>query len=82
MWDSFEKNLPKYMGHKCDFLVQRLFHFLSDGVKIARVYFRQFLDKFYFTLWSTDSRVKQKFVFGLLDIDGDGLIKGPDLMKC
>jgi len=59
-----------------------LFHFLSDGVKIARVYFRTFVDKFYFTLWSTDPRVKQKFVFNLIDIDGDGLIKGPDLMKC
>lgn len=23
------KNLPKYMGHKCDFLVQRLFEKLS-----------------------------------------------------
>jgi len=21
VWDSFEKNLPKYMGHKCEFLV-------------------------------------------------------------
>ena len=46
------------------------------------MYFRVFVDKFYFTLWNNDPRIKQKFVYGLIDIDGDGVIKGPDLMKC
>lgn len=80
--DSFENNLPKYMGHKCDFLTIRLFSYLSDGVKIARVYFRDFLEKFYFLLWTSDAREKSKFVFSLLDTDGDGVIGGPDLIKC
>ena len=79
--DSFENNLPKYLGYKCDFLTIRLFSYLSDGVKIARVYFRDFLEKFYCMLWIGDSREKSKFVFNLLDTDGDGVIGGPDLMK-
>jgi Ca2+-binding EF-hand superfamily protein len=80
--DSFENNLPKYMGHKCDFLTIRLFSYLSDGVKIARVYFRDFLEKFYCLLWTSDAREKSRFVFSLLDTDGDGVIGGPDLIKC
>ena len=80
--ESFEKNLPKYFGHKCDFLAVRLFHYLSEGVRIARVYFRIFLEKFFCLLWMSEPREKQRFVFSLLDTDGDGIIGGPDLIKC
>ena len=55
---------------------------MSDGVKLSRVYFSVFLDKFYTILWNSEARQKSKFVFGLIDTDNDGRIEGPDLMKC
>lgn len=33
-------------------------------------------------MWGDDPREKSKFVFNLLDIDGDGIISGPDLTIC
>lgn len=56
--ESFENKLPKYFGHKCDFLAVRLFNYLSDGVKKARVYFGPFLEKFYCQLWMGEPREK------------------------
>jgi len=37
--EKVEKYLPKYWGHQIDFLTSQFFLTLSDGNKLARVYF-------------------------------------------
>lgn len=74
--------MPKYWGHKIEFLSQQLFRVITGGVKLARVYFPDFVEKIYKTLICTDYREKMKFVFKFLDIDQDGIIKAQDLSMC
>lgn len=81
-FESMEQFLPKYFGHKCDFLVQGIFQLLSNDVKLSRVYFKTFLERFYFALWSENPREREKFIFKLIDNDKDGIITGKDLIRC
>ncbi len=74
--------MPKYWGHKIEFLSQQLFRVITGGVKLARVYFPDFVEKIYKTLICTDYRERMKFVFNFLDIDQDGIIKAQDLSMC
>jgi Ca2+-binding EF-hand superfamily protein len=62
-------------------LIQRIFALLSDGIKLSRVYFKTFIEKFYFRLWHEHPREREKFIFDLLDWDGDGIIKQKDLIQ-
>lgn len=74
--------MPKYFGHKCDFLVEGIFQLLSNDVKLSRVYFKTFLDRFFFALWNENPREREKFIFKLIDHDKDGVITGKDLIRC
>ena len=95
--------MPKYFGHRCDFLVEGIFSILSDGTKFdkveltaqgwkigqsealskaSRVYFKTFIERFYFALWNENPREREKLIFSLLDFDRDGIITGKDLTRC
>ena len=52
---------------------------LSKNCPIGRVYFVTFLEKFYMPLFSLDARTRNNFIFSLLDIDQDGIIKASDI---
>lgn len=78
--------MPKYWGHECDFLTKSLFRVLSeakqDAIQLSRVYFHQFIEKFYMALTLEVLRDRMKFCFKMIDTDGDGVINGTDLKRC
>lgn len=49
---SFKAGFEDYFGHKCKFLVVRLFSVLSDRAPFKRLYFREFMDQFYWPLFT------------------------------
>lgn len=46
------------------------------------MYFKTFLERFYFALWHENPREREKFIFRLIDNDRDGLITAKDLIRC
>jgi hypothetical protein len=79
---SLKENLESYFGHQCDFISERMFNMLSDGVPMRRIYFREFLEKFYWPLFTdqTNHRQKLQIVFNMLDLDKDGILTSNDLL--
>ncbi len=75
-----EKKLKLYFGHRCDFLSERFYFFLSGNMPSSRIYFKAFYDKLQQTLFSPLLRDQMKFFFTFLDIDYNGLLNGPDLL--
>ena len=80
--DSLRLNLKKYFGHKTNFLDARLYSVLSDGQVNRRIYFDEFIEKFYIPLFEKPPIVKANFMFKMLDIDGDGYLHASDLVEC
>lgn len=70
-----ERQIAKYWGHECDLLSQNLFRVISGGVKFSRVYFAQFIEKFYNILTNEVYRERMKFCFNIFDVDQDGILK-------
>ena len=79
-YESMTEKFPLFWGHECTFLKEQLFRVLSNDCKISKIYFKQFIERFYHPVFSTDSRIRQNFVFRLLDADMDGILKAQDLM--
>ena len=67
--DSMKSNLPKFMGHECEFLVTNLFRVLSDNHDLNRVYFNQYIEKLYKVLTAENYRDRMKLCFTMLDMD-------------
>jgi hypothetical protein len=78
-YETMMNKLPTYWGHECTFLKEQLFRVLSNDCKLAKIYFKQFIDKFYMPVFSNDIRTRQNFVFRLLDADMDGVLRANDL---
>ena len=73
--------MPLYYGHKTDFLSERMYKILSDGVTLRRIYVTDFIKLFYFPLYFEDkNKSRNKFALDLLDLDGDGNISPKDLV--
>jgi Ca2+-binding EF-hand superfamily protein len=53
---------------------------LADNIPARRIYFKEFIDKLYSTLFSEVIRDQMKFIFTLYDLDFNGLLNGPDLL--
>ena len=77
--ESMMEKFPVFWGHECVFLKEQLFRVLSNDCSLGKIYFKQFIEKFYQQVFNTDSRVRQNFVFRLLDTDMDGVLKAKDL---
>jgi hypothetical protein len=50
--ESLEKKLRIYFGHRCDFLSSRFYIYLSNNTPAKRIYFKDFVEKLYATLYS------------------------------
>ena len=79
--ESLKLNLKKYFGHKTTFLDARLYSVLSDGQVNRRLYFDQFIEKFYIPLFEKPPIVKANFMFKMLDFDGDNYLHASDLVE-
>lgn len=55
---------------------------IVDDIKLQRIYFKTFLERFYFKLWHENPREREEFIFKLIDHDKDGIITGHDILKC
>ena len=74
--------MPLYFGHKTDFLSERLYKLMSQGITLRRIYMIDFIKLFYFPLYYEDkNKSRNKFVLDLLDLDGDGNISPKDLVQ-
>ena len=64
-------------------MAERLFPLLSDKVPFRRIYFKEFIDKFYTPLCTdqTNPREKVRFIFNMLDHDRDGILTSYDLLS-
>lgn len=71
--------MPKVWGTECDFLTKQLFRLLSLDCKIGRISLQDFIERFFLPLHQGDNRMRQIFVFRLLDCDQDGFIRANDL---
>ena len=75
-------NLSKYYGHKTDFLNARLYYVLSNGKACKRIFIDDFIENFYVPLWeSEDPLDRARFIFKLMDFDGDGYLHASDLVR-
>lgn len=54
---------------------------LSEGEKNKRIYFDDFIKNFYVPLFDSVPIVKAKFMFKILDFDGDGYLHASDLVQ-
>ena len=79
--NSILAHLRRYFGHKTTFLDARLYYMLSDGQKHKRIYFDDFIEKFYTPLFNSANMVKANFMFQMLDFDEDGYLHASDLVQ-
>ena len=82
--DKVRRLLPKWWGHPCDFLKEVMFQSMSSqNNSLARLYFFEFIPKFWIPLTSRSAEFKERMriVFNMLDFDGDGFLKAQDLHK-
>jgi Ca2+-binding EF-hand superfamily protein len=81
--DSIEKGVNKYFGHKCTFFGQRLYAILSKGIQMRRIFFNEFIERFYNVVIRPESsnREKSSFIFNMMDFDNDGKLGAIDLLK-
>ena len=80
--NSLKLNLSKYFGHRTDFLNERLYMMLSDGKPCRRIFIDDFIEKFYQPLWEADDPLaRARFMFTMLDFDGDGYLLASDLVR-
>lgn len=54
--DSLVKKLKIHFGHKVDFFAHRFYAILSDNTSAKKIYFKDFIDKMYKTLFAEDIR--------------------------
>ena len=79
---SLRLNLSKYFGHKTDLLDDRLYIVLADGRPAKRIFIDDFIEKFYVPLWEDeDPLARARFMFKMLDYDGDGYLHASDLVR-
>lgn len=69
--ESIKRFLPEYLGHKSDFLGERLHFVITRGQSLKRIYFIDFISIFYMTIWPEDRPIRDKlhFIFRMMDLD-------------
>ena len=75
------KKLKIHFGFKCDFITQRFYLFMTDNINAKRIYFKEFIDIMYRTIFNDSNTYEQmKFPFFVIDHDHNKKLNGPDLL--
>jgi hypothetical protein len=76
-------NCKEYFGHQCEFFSRRLYEILARSVPLKRIYFNEYIQRFYniFLKEGNNNKERSSFIFQMIDYDGDGVLNAIDLLN-